>query len=285
MTRATTSGKADFDRIYNRPDARDYYVTLGALDYAIPQHGADVVEQLVAAGAVPARGEGTPTVLDVCCSYGVGGVLLTTDLGLDDLYAHYRDAAGRGLEGAALAKADRELLSAHRRPGAPRVIGLDAADSAVAYAVEVGALDDGVAANLESDEAPPGLARLVEGVDVVSVTGGVGYVTARTFDRLMAMAAHTPTVVAFCLREYDYTPVAESLEAHGLVTERSSRTFHQRRFADDAERDWALSAVAARGLDPEGYESDGYFHAELYVSRPADQVAARPLGDLLPGLA
>jgi hypothetical protein len=284
MTRGTTSGKADFGSIYNRPDARDYYVTLGELDYEIPQHGADVVARLAAAG-VPARHDGPPTVLDVCCSYGVGGVLLTTDLGLDDLYRHYRDAARRGLEGTALAKADRELLSRHRRGGAPRVYGLDAADRAVAYGVEVGALDDGVAANLESEEAPPGLSRLLEGVDVVLVTGGVGYVTARTFDRLLAMAPRTPSVVAFCLREYDYAPVAEALEAHGLRTERSSRTFRQRRFADDAERDWAFAELAARGLDPEGYESDGYYHADLYVSRPADDVAARPLAAVLPGLA
>jgi len=77
--------KADFDDIYNQPDARAYYTTLAGLDYEIPQHGADVFAEVVQG----CFGDRTPTLLDVCCSYGTFGVLLTTDLSLGDLYEHY----------------------------------------------------------------------------------------------------------------------------------------------------------------------------------------------------
>ena len=41
--------KADFDRIYIEPDPRLYFVTLGALDYVIPDVAGPVFEQLVRA--------------------------------------------------------------------------------------------------------------------------------------------------------------------------------------------------------------------------------------------
>ncbi len=82
------TGKADFGDIYNRPDAREYFEVLGTHEYVIPQHGADVFGRLL-----QHRSELTdtqdPTVLDVCCSYGIGGALFKTDLDLDDLYTHY----------------------------------------------------------------------------------------------------------------------------------------------------------------------------------------------------
>ncbi|MGH8867672.1 MAG: hypothetical protein ACRDYU_06730 [Actinomycetes bacterium] len=277
-----TMGKADFAGIYNQPDARAYYKTLGSLGYEIPQCGADVVSQLLDRWQPDNEGDDPRTVLDVCCSYGVGGALLKTDLSLDDLYAHYREADEAGLEGDDLVEADRRLLTEHRLPDAPRVLGLDAADQAVRYAVTTGALDDGAAQDLESQEPRPSLAGLMTDVDLISTTGGVGYVTERTFERLLEASDRTPWVAAFCLREYDYAPIADTLRKHGLTTERADKTFRQRRFRDAQERDWALSQLRARGLDPEGMETDGHYHAEFFLSRPADDIAAQPLEQLLP---
>ena len=36
--------KADFGDVYNQPDPRSYYRTLGMLDYEIPAHGAAVFD-------------------------------------------------------------------------------------------------------------------------------------------------------------------------------------------------------------------------------------------------
>jgi hypothetical protein len=274
------SGKANFDAVYNAADARPYYSTLRAVQYSIPQHGADVLKQLL--GAYRHDLEGRPTVLDLCCSYGVGGALAKTDLTLADLFRHYQEADDIGLCGDRLIRADTALLAAEVRAGAPRVIGLDVAENAARYAVAIGALDDAFAENLELSEPSVELVRQMQEVDLITTTGGVGYITERTFSRLLDATTKVPWVAAFCLRTYDYTPIAEALAARGLVTERADRAFPQRRFVDEAEQRWAMAEVSARGLDPTGLEAAGFYYAELYVSRPERDAAGHPLADLIP---
>jgi hypothetical protein len=68
--------KADFHAIYRRPDPRAYFHTLGSLDYVIPHLAQPIIAQLVAAcRRVHAR---PVTVLDLGCSYGINGALLST---------------------------------------------------------------------------------------------------------------------------------------------------------------------------------------------------------------
>lgn len=269
--------KADFDSIYNQPDAAAYFSTLGALDYVIPQHGADVFSAVL-----ECRSGDQPTVLDVCCSYGVGGALLKTDLNLDDLYAHYREAAQEGLTEDKLMRADIDLLERHRVPNSPRVLGLDVADQAARYAVATDSLDAAFVENLEDHDPSPELASEMSGVDVITTTGGIGYVTERTFSRLLDASENTPWVAAFCLRAYDFQPIADSLAERGLVTEKAPSTYAQRRFLDAEEQKWATNRVIGADLDPTGLESSGRYFADFYLARPADDVAALALADLLP---
>ncbi len=271
--------KADFGAIYDQDDPRSYFTTLAQFDYQIPQHGADILDRLLRT-TEPSRGD-TPTVLDVCCSYGIVTTLMTTDLSMDDLTAHYAAARRESLSTDELTAGDRDLLRDHRRPDPVRTIGIDIAEHAVQYAVDVGALEHGVAENLETDEPSPHLVDLLSGVDLITTTGGVGYVTGSTFQRLLRHAPPTVTVASLCLRTYDYAEVQDTLDAHGLVTERAEGTVRQRRFVDDDERAWAIDAVRERGHDPSGLEDDGYYHADLFVSRPASQVASAPLRDLV----
>jgi hypothetical protein len=280
MTESTTSGKADFSGIYNEMDAREYYPVLQAVQYEIPQHGADLFSRLV---DVRHQNDGQPpTILDVCCSYGIGGMLAKTDLALDEVYQHYQEAAGKGLAGDHLIREDIELLSRRRRPDAPRVIGLDVAENATRYAVAIGALDEAFAENLETSEPSADLARQMRDVDMITTTGGVGYVTGQTFGRLLDSCEQTPWVAAFCLRAYDYEPIARTLAERGLVTEKASQSFPQRRFVDEAEQQWATAEVASRGLDPAAMESDGRYYADFYLSRPERDVDQHPLRELVP---
>lgn len=277
--RSTDLHKADFGSIYDQTDPRAYYATLAEFDYEIPQHGARIFDQLLRSVVVPHSG--TPTVLDVCCSYGIVTALMTTDLRMDDLTTHYVAAQRASLSTDELTTSDRALLRQHRREDAVQTIGIDIADHAVQYAVEVGALDHGAVENLEIDEPSPRLAELLSGVDLITTTGGIGYVTGRTFARLLRHAPSTVTVASLCLRTYDYTEVQSTLDAHGLVTERAEGTVRQRRFVGDDEQAWAVRSARERGHDPVGREADGYYHAELFVSRPADQANATPLGQLI----
>ena len=272
--------KADFGTIYDRPDPRAYYATLEPLDYAIPQHGCDVAARLLE--VLEERGRATPTVLDVCCSYGVLAMLLKTDLDLGKLTEHYTSPDHAGLTVEELRNADRAVLQTHRHPRAPRVVGLDVAAHAVGYAVSTGALEEGAVENLETDAPSDALAEQLREVDLVTTTGGVGYVTEATYDALAGLVPDSTWFATFCLRTYDFTPVADTFARHGLRTETAPRTVRQRRFTDADEQRWAVAEATALGFDTTGKEEAGSFHAELHVSRPEADADALPLQELLP---
>ncbi len=287
VTKTTTGtdwGKADFEAIYNCPDPRRYFTTLQPLEYQIPHHGQAVFRALTET-LRRSRGDRPPlSVVDLCCSYGVNAALLNHRLSLTDLYGRYAGHRPDGPTTGQLTDEDRTFFATRRRAEAVRVTGIDAAERAVGYAREVGLLDHGFAENLELDEPSAELRAVLAGTDLITVTGGVGYISARTFGRLFDCVARPPWVAAFVLRTVSYRPVSALLARAGLVTEQlTTRTFRQRRFADGDERRAAFEALARRGLSIAGKESDGFYHADFYLSRPAAEVAALPLTELLPG--
>lgn len=276
------AGKADFDDIYVQPDPRAYYEGLGAYDYQIPQHGKAVFQQVL--DALPAD---SPTVVDLCCSYGVNAALLKHDIELTDLYDHYSSDEAAKLSSEQLADYDREFFIDRLLPDAPEVIGLDAAAPAIDYAVEVGLLDGGASENLEVSDPSPTLAAALADADLYTVTGGIGYVTELTFDRLLACSdpENRPWIASLCLRTVPFDPIAECLEAHGLVTEQLENvTFPQRRFATADEQTAALKALARRGISPEGREAEGSYYVDVFLSRPVEEALAHPATEILADL-
>lgn len=267
-------GKASFAEAYDRPDPRSYFRTLGPYEYLTPHHAQQIFRRLTAARA-------PRTVVDLCCSYGVNAALLNHQLTLEELYHRYTDPALDDLSPAELSLRDRQFYAARRRPEAVPVVGIDAATGPVEYARRAGLLDAAFAENLERATPSPELRTAVADAGLVTVTGGVGYVSARSFDQLLAVIDSPPWVAAFALRAVPYGPIAEVLAEYGLVTERLDRTFRQRRFTGPEEEAATLRAVLDAGLDPTGLESEGWFHAVLYVSRPPAEVGAPPLEELL----
>jgi SAM-dependent methyltransferase len=211
------------------------------------------------------------TILDVCCSYGINAALLRSGMTFAEMAAHYGDAVVAGLTSAQLAERDRQLVDRRDRPGY-RIVGLDASVPAVGYAVSAGLLDAAWTDDLEHHDPSPGLAAALREVDVVLCTGGVGYVGAPTFSRVLAGVADPGRirVVSFVLRSIDYGPVADALAEHGLVTETlPDGPVRQRRFTDEREQEASIRAVRARGLDPTGLETEGWHYATGFLSRPA----------------
>lgn len=280
------TAKADFTDEYNATDPRAYYANLGDLAYQIPAHGAAVFRHL---SDVIGERSGPPTVLDVCCSYGINAALLNHDLSFEDLRQHYTSSAVEGLSHREMVDADQQLFAAHRRPDARRVLGLDVSDNAVGYAVEAGLLDGGIVADFES-EAPAGdVVAQLGSVDLVTITGGVGYVNENTFGQIVSACDTPPWIAALSLRWIGFDPIAESLEGHGLVTQRlDGYAVRQRRFADAVERDHVLGALDDRGISPNEMEEGGWHSAELYVVRPEgaarEQSVDELLGDAVPHL-
>ncbi|MGC0420147.1 hypothetical protein [Embleya sp. AB8] len=278
----TDWGKADFGAIYDRPDPRPYFATLGRLDYQVPHHGQAVFRALAAALGRLHPERTPPTVVDLCCSYGINAALLNHRVSLADLYARYTSPHLAALSARHLAADDRAFFTDRRRPEPARVTGIDTAARATAYAHTTGLLEHAFAENLEVTEPSPALRLALAGADLITVTGGVGYIFTATFTRLLACTPRPPWVAAFVLRTVPYRPVADLMARSGLVTEKlHARSFRQRRFTGSAERRATFAALAANGLHPAGKEADGYYHTDLYLSRPAADVAALPLAHLL----
>jgi hypothetical protein len=166
-----------------------------------------------------------------------------------------------------------------------QVVGIDVAERAIAYAERSGLQWASSRENLELGDPSAVLARRLSAVDLITVTGGVGYITERTFEHMIrhASAGNGCWVAAFALRWVPYRRIAEVLARYGLRTEQlSGHTFRQRRFADETERDYVLGELEARGIDPAGKETEGWYHANFYLSRPAQH--HRPsLRELLSG--
>jgi len=276
--------KANFDHVYDLPDPRGYFEALGSLDYLAPEHARRLFPVLlreVRTGAGPAG------VLDLCCSYGVNAALLGHDLTLDDLYARYASPELADLSTEELLDADRPFYAGHRHPSPPGIVGADSASNAVRYALGAGLLEAGFGENFETTDPSEAFREAVGDVGLVTVTGGVGYVWERTFDRVLEAVAEArphgraPWVATLPARLVDYDPLSALFSRHGLVTERlSSRTFPQRRFADAAEREHVLRQLTDIGVDPAGKEEEGWYHADLYLSRPAGEASKASVNEL-----
>lgn len=253
-----STGKISFDHIYTAPDPRPFFGTLRRVDYHIPQLAKPYFAKLIAEH--PAE---RPTVLDVGCSYGVNAALRRCDATMDDLYAHYTDPGVRALNHAQLVEADRARVV---DLGGARFLGLDASAPALEYALSAGFLDEAIHADLERDDPDSTQRKLLDDVDLVISTGCVGYVTEKTLTRVARGAR--PWMLHFVLRMFSYEPVADSLAELGYDTAPVEGVFRQRRFASEAEQTQILDTLDAVGVDPTGFEADGWLYAQLYVSRP-----------------
>jgi hypothetical protein len=280
------NGKASFDHIYNLKDPREYFQTLEKLDYRAPQNGYLLFSTLIQAKKRALDGGNKEvTVVDLCCSYGINGAMLKYDVTLDDLYERYSLEELANLSSEELAVADAKFYGSRKKETPPRVVGVDVAENAVSYAVRVGLLDEGAAENLEENEPTDALRKAVCDADLLVVTGGVGYVWERTFDRLLGCMAggNLPWVATFPLRMVDYEPIAQVLSKYGLITEKlSDSTFPQRLFASGDEQEYVLRELAGLGIDPDSKEAAGYYHTNFYLSRPPKE-AAKTTGDELVG--
>jgi hypothetical protein len=274
--------KVDFSSLYTSKDPRNYYKYLGQLDYVIPHLAQPVFAQVIRARAEIQKDP--VTVLDVGSSYAVNGALMKYALRYEMLRERYTFPGLQLLSHEELLDLDRNFFNAWPENPGVRVIALDASDNAVRYAQQSGAADLGLAADFEDRDPTPAEAEALADVDLIVSTGCVGYVTAKTFDRVAKATRNgrTPWVVSFVLRMFPFDDIAKTLRQHGLVTEKfEGATFVQRRFGNREEMEAAIMAVEQRGMDTRGHEAEGLYHAELFVSRPAEEIERVPLQKLL----
>ena len=274
------ASKANFDEIYVQEDPRSYFSVLGGMDYMIPDIAAPVIRQILTRKA---QVDGVdPVVLDVGCSYGINAAVQRFPLTFDTLRRRYAGREMAGLPTEELKRLDRNFYAAWPEKSGAKFIGLDISEPAIRYAKSVGLLADGVAVDLENGSLSAQEAKVLRPANVLLSTGCIGYVGEKTYRQLASVTETPPWVISFVLRMFPYDKLANTLSEFGLVTERlAGATFVQRRFRDAEEFESSLAALAAVGIETDGLESEGLFHAELYLSRPAADVQACPLEDLV----
>ena len=164
------------------------------------------------------------------------------------------------------------------------MIGLDVAENAVAFAEEAGLLDKGIAVDLESKPLPETAVKELATVDLVTSTGCVGYVTEKSFDRLLPAVTmgQRPWFANFVLRMFPFDAIEETLNEAGFVTEKlKGQTFVQREFASAEEQEQVLEQLREQGIDPTGKETEGHLLAEFFLSRPKEAAAQIPINRLM----
>lgn len=272
--------KAVFDDIYSMRDPRAYFAVLGALDYMIPDVAAPVIRQILQARANlysdPVK------VLDIGCSYGINAAVHRFPVGFTSLRQRYACREMIEVPADGMIRLDRHFYAGWPDTGLAQFIGLDRSEPAIRYANEVGLHAGGVAADLERDTLLKKDATILAPANVLLSTGAVGYVTDRTYRKVLDALPQTPWIISFVLRMFPYDGFIAAFAERGLVTERlSGTTFVQRRFHDGQELEKSLDALAEQGVDTQGFEADGLFHAELFLSRPADDARRMPLDDVV----
>jgi len=275
--------KANMDHIYDQRDPRAYFRELGKLDYTIPGLAKPIFQKLIS--HLRRRATDTVRVLDMGCSYGINAALLKYDLSMPELYEHWGNRALLEATSEEVVAHDRHFFGNLDEPSDIEVIGLDLAESAITFAEEAGLLDEGLVVNLETDPLPASAKEDLASVDLVMSTGCVGYVTEKSFDKLLPAVTkgQAPWMGNFVLRLFPFDAIGETLSDWGYVTEKlEGRTFVQRHFTSADEQEQVLDQLCERGIDRTGQETEGYLLAEFYLSRPANELADTPIERLLP---
>jgi SAM-dependent methyltransferase len=263
--------KHSFDRVYNTKWPHAYYREHRQFDYQIPQNAQVGINSLIEE-MKKLRSIETVTLLDVGCSYGINGFLLKKQIELETLYRAYLEPDG-DLRSHDIAVHARYYSGLKKRQQV-RVVGLDPAEAAIQYALSVGALDYGVAQNLETEGATINPSDVPLSIDLIISTGCVGYVSEKTFGHILRMLdqPQSPWVLAYVMRPFSYGAIVRRLAAFGLLTVRLPQyQSQQRRFADPAERDALLSTMNDLYMDDSPERQTGYIHADCYLSVPASE--------------
>ena len=274
--------KFNMDHIYNQHDPRAYFNELNKLGYEIPGSAKPVFKKLI--DHLHQDLDDTVHVLDLGASYGVNAALLKHDLSMSELYEHWGQKKLADAETKQVVENDRRFFADFDEPNDIEVIGLDLAENALTFGEEVGLLDESLAINLETEALTAPMKNELALVDLVMSTGCVGYVTEKTFDRLLPAVTQgrSPWIANFVLRMFPFDAIEGTLNDWGYVTEKfEDETFVQRRFATTDEQEQVIEQLRDRNVDPCGKEDEGKLLAEFYLSRPAGDVVETPLKKLL----
>lgn len=250
--------KRSFLDSYNSEEPFEYFATMASLDYQIPQNAKAFIEFLLYELRCRKPTEGL-SVVDIGCSYGVLSSLIKYNLDLNVLYSKYVHR--------------KKPINYNSLPCREYIdfYGVDISSNAIDYSLKNGLLASGCAGNLElaSDQALMS-PHFPSTCDMIVSTGCFGYVTERTFVKLLShMSGSLPPLLAtFVMEPFEFGAAAEALKAFGYSTrEFTARKFRQRRYSDGDERNLLLGTGTEGGHGKIGGPERDYIYARLHVSQ------------------
>lgn len=273
-------GKASFHAIYDEPTPAAYFSALRPLEYVTPGRAQPMVRRCVEA-LRRRRGLETVTVLDLCAGYGVNGALLKHRLSLHDLYGRFATPHARAAGARRIAADAMWFWRQRRREAHVRVVAQDVARRALAYGQAVGLVDAIVPVNLEERDPTPEQAALLGAADLVVVTGGMSYIGAPTFSRVLRVARRKPWALYFPLRHSDTDGIDETFERAGYVVETSGRAIAHRRFRSAEERRAIRARILAQATPGEPPPSPRYLEALVKLARPEGELLHPPFDEIV----
>ena len=276
------TGKCVLDDIYNQPDPRLYFSTLRRLNYFIPQHAKPTFLKVLDAYR-KSKGTQSPKLVDLGCSYGINAALLKYGMDMGELYDLYGTSEAENMDRRELIERDRRIFDDDNASNPIEVVGIDVASKAAAYAENAAIVDDTIVADFETQNLNVQHHQVLDDADLIVSTGCVGYISEKTIEKVVdASDDHEPWMAHFVLRMFSFEPIKEALAEKGYVTARGTYPVPQREFASHLEREQVLDRLVDMGVDPSGFEAEGSFYADLYVSRPLRDTRAVPSSALIP---
>lgn len=265
-TALDATGKTVFDDIYIAPDPRAYCVAMQSLDYAIPERAQPIFDELFQHYREKTNKK-TLRVLDIGSSYGINAALLRTNVTLSDFFLRYTDDAAQACSSQELLQKDKIMYQAIQSD--IDVVGFDISSPALQYAEEAGLLIDAVQADLEQHEMTEAQVKKLAAIDCIISSGCIGYVTTITLAKIMdACAPCTPWMAHCVLRIFSLDELINFFQARGYHVEINPEPVVQRRFASDEEQAQVLSRLKVLGVDPTGYEDEGWLYSWVIKATP-----------------
>ncbi len=259
-----------FDDIYNLPDCTKYYQAMHAAGFQ-NAHYAVKAFKIAARELCRQRNTASLHVLEFASGYGIGSLLLRHDLSLEQVLDRYQGEEFARANPVQVMERDRGWLLQNRQTGnIASICAIDVAHHALDYGAKTGIFDFSFAIDLQSDTPSDELVKRLRRCDLIIEVGSVIHMLPDALKRLLDLTAERlPWIITSPIRGNESRESVTLMKNAGMVVESLPvPPFPHRRFLDPAEQERAIRLVSDRGHDPDGCESTGSYHAQLYLARP-----------------
>jgi hypothetical protein len=278
-THLDKTGKVILDEVYNQKTPVSFYRAIEQLDYKLPQLAKPAFTKILKL-LEQTKGRPDLKLVDLGCSYGVNATLLKWNFSLDEVFSHHRSQPEQAVDWGEQIRLDQSWLKTNE-PRLLNIVGVDIAQNALDYALAAKIIDGMVCGNFENHTLDSTQRNKVRDADLLISTGCIGYVTQATIAALLdAMAPKQPWMVHFVLRMFSFDDVERLAKERGYETIKSRHPVRQRRFASMEEQQKALERLSAMSVDTKGYEDEGWYYADFFLSRPKGENQAPLPADL-----